>query len=70
MICGRMMAGATVWVLATFFMAKLPSPMIFISGAVVKGIPGILVQLVFIPVIVMTVNRKNLFREIRDVTCG
>ena len=70
MICGRMMAGVAVWVLATFFMAKLPSPMIFISGAVIKGIPGILVQLIFIPIIVMTVKKKNLFRETRDVIGG
>jgi thiamine transporter ThiT len=70
MICGRMMAGATVWVLATFFMAKLPSPLIFISGALVKGIPGILVQLVLIPIVVMTVKRKNLFQETRNMTCG
>lgn len=64
MICGRIMAGIAVWALATFFMAKLPSPIIFITGAVTKGIPGILIQLIFIPAIVIAVN-KNKTSQIR-----
>ncbi|MGH4117349.1 ECF transporter S component [Clostridium sp.] len=59
MICGRIMAGLVVWSLATFFMAKLPSPMIFITASVTKSIPGIVIQLIFIPVIVMAVNKNR-----------
>lgn len=67
MVCGRIMSGIVVWALATFFMAKLPSPMIFITGAVTKGIPGIVIQLIFIPVIVMAVNKNNKTSKIRKV---
>ncbi|NMA85532.1 MAG: ECF transporter S component [Epulopiscium sp.] len=63
MVCGRVMAGAAVWVLATFFMAKLPSPILFIQAAILKGIPGILIQLIFIPAIVLTAKKLNLSSE-------
>lgn len=43
MVCGRVMAGVTVRVLATFFTVKLPSPVIFVQGAIVKGLPGIII---------------------------
>ncbi|MDI3481223.1 MAG: hypothetical protein PWQ97_878 [Tepidanaerobacteraceae bacterium] len=57
MISGRVVAGFVVWVLATFFAAKLPGPLIFIAGAVAKGIPGIIIQLVIIPPIVFLAGR-------------
>lgn len=67
MVCGRIMAGCVVWVLATFFAAKLPNPIIFISSAVTTGIPGIIIQLIFIPVIVMAMNKNRTTSEIRNV---
>ncbi|MBS4539407.1 ECF transporter S component [Clostridium sp. D2Q-11] len=57
MLFGRIMAGMMVWILATFFMAELPSPIIFIQGAVIKGIPGIMIQLIFIPVIIISIKK-------------
>lgn len=68
MVCGRIMAGAVVWVLATFFAAKLPSPIIFISGAVTTGIPGIIIQLIFIPVLVMAMNKSRTTVEIKNLS--
>lgn len=59
MICGRIASGMMVWILATFFMVGLPSPFLFIKGAVVTGIPGILIQLVFIPLVVIGVNKHT-----------
>lgn len=59
MVVGRIAAGAAVWVLASFFAAKLPSPTIFIAGAVTKGIPGIVIQLVIIPVIIIALKKSN-----------
>ena len=59
MIAGRIVAGFAVWVLATFFAAKLPGPIVFIAGAVTNGIPGIIIQLVFIPALVMMLKRYN-----------
>lgn len=63
MVCGRIMAGVTVWVLATFFTVKLPSSLIFVQGAIVKGLPGIIIQLVLIPTIVLSVKKLNLTSE-------
>lgn len=48
MVVGRIMAGLTVFILAAFFAIQL-DPMIFIIGGVTAGIPGIVVQLIFIP---------------------
>lgn len=59
MICGRIMAGIVVWILAIFFMAKLPGPVVFVQGAIVKGIPGIIIQLILIPIIVFAVEKFN-----------
>lgn len=59
MIAGRIMAGISVWILAEFFLAKLPGPIVFVTGALAKGIPGIIIQLIFIPVIVLSVQRLN-----------
>lgn len=59
MIAGRIVAGFAVWVLAAFFAAKLPGPIVFIAGAVTNGIPGIILQLVFIPALVMMLKRYN-----------
>ena len=65
MACGRVMAGITVWALATFFMAKLPSPVVFVQGAILKGIPGIIIQIIFIPAIVLAAKKFNPTTELR-----
>src|SRR5690554_4903990 len=45
MISGRIVATIVVWVLTTFFVVQLPSPLVWISGVIVTGIPGIIIQL-------------------------
>jgi len=66
MIVGRIVAGIAVWVLATFFTANLPGPVTFIISSISKGIPGIIIQLVFIPAIVWILQKNNLIdRESR-----
>ncbi|WP_350343081.1 ECF transporter S component [Proteinivorax tanatarense] len=57
MFCGRVVAGVMVWFLTTLFTTQLPGPIIFIKGAVATGIPGIIIQLIFIPAIVFAVNK-------------
>ncbi len=57
MIIGRIGAGIAVFLLASFFAAKLPSPSIFVYGSILKGMPGILVQLIFIPAIVFSLKK-------------
>ncbi|MCD4711656.1 MAG: ECF transporter S component [Clostridiales bacterium] len=60
MILGRVAAGFMVFVLSTFFAAKLPSAIIFITTSVTTGIPGIIIQLIIIPIVVIALNKSNL----------
>lgn len=55
MIAGRISAAMAVWGLATFFAAKLPGPIVFITSAIVTGVPGIIIQLAIIPIIVVVI---------------
>lgn len=63
MIAGRIASSVVVWVLATFFMAKLPNPVIFITGGITQGIPGIIIQIIFIPGIVLALEKSNLIKR-------
>ncbi|MDR7869683.1 MAG: ECF transporter S component [Tissierellaceae bacterium] len=49
MISGRLVAGVVVFVLGTFFGFKGAGPVLFVKGAIVTGLPGIIIQLVFVP---------------------
>lgn len=59
MVCGRIMAGTVVWILGTILMVKLPGPVVFLQGAIITGIPGILIQLIFIPATVLAMKRST-----------
>ena len=56
MIAGRIAAGLTVAVLVRFFGIKM-NPVTYVTGAIVTGIPGIIIQLIFIPTLVYAINR-------------
>lgn len=60
MAAGRIVSSVAVWVLATFFTAKLPGPVMFVMGGIAQGIPGIIIQIVFIPAIILALQRSNL----------
>lgn len=60
MVIGRVAAGSMVYVLSTFFSAKLPPVSVFIIGAVTRGLPGIAIQLVLLPLIVLALTRSNM----------
>ncbi len=60
MITGRIAAMSIVWMLINLTIAKLPDPFTFISGAIITGLPGILVQLLLIPPIVIMLKKRNL----------
>lgn len=60
MIIGRITAMAAVWVLVNYTTAKLPNPLVFITGAITAGIPGIVIQLLLIPPIVILLRKRNL----------
>jgi hypothetical protein len=60
MILGRIMAMAAVWALVNYTTAKLPNPFIFITGAITQGLPGIVIQLLLIPPIVLLLRKRKL----------
>ena len=51
MLLGRLAAGVMVWLLAQF--VALPwTPVVYLAAMVTKGIPGMIVQLLFVPLLV------------------
>ena len=55
MIAGRIAAGLTVAILVELFGVKM-NPLIYIKGAIITGIPGIIIQLIFIPALVYAIK--------------
>jgi hypothetical protein len=51
MITGRIAAGFTVAALVQLFGVKM-NPIMFVKGAVLTGLPGIIIQLIFIPALI------------------
>lgn len=60
MVLGRIAAMGAVWVLVNYTTAKLPNPWVFITGAITAGVPGISIQLILIPPIVIMLRKRNL----------
>lgn len=54
MIIGRVIAGVTIFVLSAFFTLPL-DPVLFVKGAIITGIPGIIIQLILIPSLVYAI---------------
>ncbi|OWZ83706.1 ECF transporter S component [Natranaerobius trueperi] len=65
MVGGRIIAGIVVWLLSLLFgFSNLASPIIFVGGAVITGLPGIILQLILIPLIVpRTVDNHTIQQE-------
>ncbi len=58
MVAGRLVWGVARFVLAKLFNLTFPLSM-FLSGAFITALPGIVCQLILIPVILMAVARRN-----------
>lgn len=56
MILGRVAAGATVYGLQSLFGLKMNFA-VYVKGAIITGLPGIVIQLLLIPVIVNALKR-------------
>jgi len=56
MLGGRIAAGVVVLVLAQFFGFK-GAPIPFVQGSIVAGLPGIVIQFVFVPVLAKLLNK-------------
>jgi hypothetical protein len=63
MVAGRIVAGIVVWGMIVIFGAKLPSPTVFIISALTAGIPGIIIQLAFIPPMIILSKKTNIIRN-------
>ncbi|HHZ03304.1 MAG TPA: ECF transporter S component [Tissierellia bacterium] len=55
MIAGRIAAGLTVAVLVQLFGVKM-NPVMYVKTAIVTGLPGIIIQLIFIPSLVYAIK--------------
>ncbi len=60
MVGGRLVWGAVRFILAGLTAGEFPFS-VFLAGAVTTAIPGILVQLVLIPVLVITLQKARVF---------
>lgn len=60
MIAGRITAGIVVWIMGTLFAVKLPGALTFATGAIATGLPGILIQMLLIPAVVIVLQKQNL----------
>ncbi len=56
MIAGRIAAGLTVAVLVQLFGIKM-NPFIYVKGSLITGLPGIIIQLIFIPSLIFAINK-------------
>lgn len=57
MIIGRVIYGLALLVAGEFIGLKVPKPLSII-GATISGIPGIIIQLIFVPLIVHILNKQ------------
>lgn len=56
MVSGRIVAGLSVNLLTNLFGVNM-NPIIYIKGALLTGIPGLIIQLIFLPSIVYAIDR-------------
>lgn len=58
MVAGRVAAGIAVFLLVNLAGAKLPAnPLIFIKGAIITGLPGLIIQIIIMPLLYMGIRR-------------
>ncbi|TJX13445.1 ECF transporter S component [Tissierella creatinini] len=63
MIVGRIIAGLVVSVLVQLFGVKM-DPIMYVKGAIVTGLPGLMIQIVFIPTLIYALKKG------RPITVG
>lgn len=60
MVVGRIALGISAIILTSFFAVKL-NPVMYLKGAILSGVPGIVIQLLFVPIVI-----KALMRSLRQ----
>ena len=58
MLAGRIMAGLTVFVMVNLIGLKM-KPLLFVQGSIVTGLPGIIIQLIMVPLVVKLLDQKT-----------
>lgn len=64
MLMGRVVAFFVVFIMSSLFGIKL-NPLLFIKTGIITGLPGIVVQLIFIPTVIMGIIKYNKTKNIR-----
>ena len=59
MIDGRIVAGIVVAVLVKLFGVQM-NPIMFVKGAIITGLPGLMIQILFIPTLIYGLKRARL----------
>lgn len=59
MILGRIAAGIMVGVFVGIIGIKFAPPITYLIGSITTGIPGIIIQLVFIPILLSAVKKVS-----------
>lgn len=68
MIGGRIAYALAAWTAIKLFnISALPNPILMIKGSIVSGMPGILIQLIFIPTIVILLKKNLSYRDNLDI---
>lgn len=62
-VLGRIMAGVVVAVLVFAFGFHQLSPITYVTGSIVTGIPGIIIQLLLIPSLYILLTKLNLIKR-------
>ena len=66
MLAGRVFYGLAIIILNQIFAMNLPKQ-ITVIGAVVSGVPGIILQLLFVPAIILILERGRLIESNRNI---
>lgn len=57
MIVGRIVSGIVVYVLVLAFSTVKIDPLLFVKGGIITGLPGIIIQIILIPVLMHGINK-------------
>lgn len=58
MAFGRVIAGLIAYVLASRFKVEIAGPVAFVWGGIITGLPGIIIQLAFVPLLVRLLEKN------------
>ena len=61
MVVGRIMAGLTVYCLVLLFNIKM-KPILYVKAALITGMPGIIIQLILIPVLLHALKKSKILK--------